>query len=137
MCDDCTKHRVEIKADLVAVLMGDPDSRLTIALDETVEKSLPAIHARIDAAVEEGRVRGDKPSDEEIREAVRDCLLGAILATGGASIASATPGYTDESKLACSMILGMWAGAVLGSEMQSQVQSEADIVRHLLGMGDN
>lgn len=137
MCQDCTDHRNEIKADLVALLQGDPDNRLTISLEKHVEIALPAIHARIDNAIEDGRVEGDKPSDDEIREALRDCLMGAVLATGAATLAATTPGYTDEGKQPRSMILGTWAGAVFESEMENEMQSQANVIKHLLGMGDN
>lgn len=137
MCQDCTDHRNEIKADLVALLMGDPDNRLTQSLDRHTDEALPAIHARIDEAIEDGRVKGDKPSDEEIREALRDCLLGAVLATGAAAIASITPGYTDEGKQPRSMILCAWAAAIMESEIDDQMQAEAKVIKNLLGMGDN
>lgn len=138
MCQDCTNHRNEIKADLIALLQGDPDNRLTEAVDRHTEEALPAMHARIDAAIESGKVPAERrPSDDEIREALRDCLLGAILATGAATIAQQTPGYTDEGKQPRSMILVAWASAVMESEINDEMQSQVNVVKHLLGMGNN
>jgi hypothetical protein len=60
-----------------------------------------------------------------------------VLGTGAASLAAATPGYTDEGKMPLSVILGSWAGSVFSNELEDEVKSQQDMLRHLLGMGDN
>lgn len=137
MCEDCTNFRERVKTDLMGALAGTPNA-LTEKIDESVPAAVEAVTARIDEAISEGRVPEEhRPSEEEIRSAVRDCLLGAVLATGAAALAQHTPGYTDEGKRPASVILGTWAGCIFQSEMDDADAAAEDLLRYLLGMGDN
>lgn len=129
MCKDC---RDEIKNDLLGLLAGE-DNRLSQSVDDHVPGALKAVNARIDAVIE-AKPEVERPDEDEVREAVRDCLVAAVLATGAAMIAKNTPGYTDEGGQDAAMILGTWAGCVLENEMQD---IEQNLRKHLLGMGDN
>jgi hypothetical protein len=135
MCEDCTNTRNEIRADLLALLQDDPDNQLVQAVEKNLPEAEKQIWQRIEKAISEGAVdEAKRPDEDEVREAVRDCLVGAVLATGAAAIARSTPGYTDEGGLPASMILGTWAGEVMKGEMSRE---GAELARHLLGMGDN
>lgn len=137
MCEDCTNARNEIRNDLIGLLQNDPDNRLLQAVEKNLPNAIEQINVRIDEALESGRVEGPRPDDDEIEEAVRDCLIAAVLGTGAASLAGHTPGYTDEGKRPLSVILGTWAGCCMANEMQSEFEDEQNLIRHLLGMGDN
>lgn len=137
MCEYCTEVRTEIKADLVGLLMNDESNRLVQTLNKHVTEAMQQINERIDNALESGQVTGPRPDSDEIEAAVRDCLMAAVIATGAASIAQATPGYTDEGKQPRSVILGMWAGSILGAEMEDELAEQQQALRHLFGMGDN
>lgn len=137
MCEDCTQIREEVKNDLLAAISGQP-CPLTEVIDAGVEAGVEEINKRIDRAVNEGNVSEEKRPDEaEVRAAVRDCLLAAVLATGAATIAHHTPGYTDEGKMPRSLILGQWAGMIFQNEQNNEDELAEKLLRHLLGMGDN
>lgn len=135
MCDDCTEMREKIKSDLAGLLADDSDNDLFQAVERNLPSAVKTTLERIDKVISSGQIPEERrPSNDEVEEAVRDCLVAAVLATGAAAIARSTPGYTDEGKMPSSMILGQWAGVILENEMKA---AENDLMRYLLGMGDN
>lgn len=74
---------------------------------------------------------------EDAREQVRDALVASQIALAASAMASRTHDFTREGGLPPSMVLGTWAAEVMEYEMQRQEQKDNEIVKHLLGMGDN
>ena len=137
MCENCEAHRAEVKSELIALLSGDPDSRLAAQVDRFLDMSVTqVIEQRIKPAIERNP-EIEMPPANEIRAAVRDCLVASVVALGAASIAQTTPGYTDEGGEPKSIILGQWAGHVMEGEANFLASGMVDNLMNLLGMGSN
>lgn len=137
MCEECTAQRNAIRLELIELLEGNPDSRLLEKVESHVDQSVKEIvNKRIRPALERNPDMRMPPINE-IREAVKDCLIGSVLALGAAAMASATPGYTDEGGEPRSIVLGAWAASVMDGEAEVFATEILDHARSLLGMGDN
>ena len=137
MCKDCTAQRNAIRVDLIALLEGDPDSRLLERVNAHVDRTVKEILNKRIRPILERHPEMEMPSMSEIREAVKDCLIASVCALGCAAMASSTPGYTDEGGEPRSIILGMWAGSVMEGEAEIFTNEIMDHARSMLGMGDN
>lgn len=138
MCEDCRKTARELITALVT--------------DDKEHPVMEMMEGMMNMAMQDGRVERiqeyarehdvpeeEIPSEEEIRENTRDCLIAAQIAVAAAVMASRTTGYTAEGGEPPSIVLGMWAGEVMSMEAQriSSISSEANMIRHLFGMGNN
>lgn len=133
MCEHCTAHREEIRKDLIELLTDHPDSRLMPTVEKHLDAAVSEIIEKRITPVIERNPEMEMPDEDEIRAAVKDTLIAAVVATGAASLAANTPSYTDEGGEPKSIILGEWAGHLLNSEMGEAISG---FMQHL-GMGRN
>lgn len=137
MCEHCVQHRAEIRADLIALLNEEPDSRLLEAVNSRLDDAVREIvEKRIEPAMENNSGL-EMPDLRDVRAAIKDCMIAAVCALGCAAIASTTPGYTDEGGEPRSIILGQWANSVLEGEATVIASGMMDELMNHLGMGNN
>lgn len=137
MCERCEEHRAQVKSDVIAMLNGDPDSRLLEKVNSVLDKSVAEVIEKRITPVVESNPDLEMPDVREVRAAVKDCLIASVLALAAASIAQTTPGYTDEGGEPRGVILGMWAGHVLEGEANIMASEMMDSLLSHLGMGNN
>lgn len=116
-------HRLEARTKLLELLRG--------LLDGTAEAA-QYYERGIALAMEAARAEGAEVTDE-MTEEVRVTLMAASIAITAAHIAHGTEG-TDEEGMPPAMILAMWSGMLLQSEVEDAMQEQ---IKQMLGMGDN
>lgn len=137
MCERCVEKRNEIRNDLIELLTEAPDSRLMEQVNRFLDESVDEIwKKRIEPALEK-HPEMPVPDRRDVRAAVKDCLIGSVCALAAATMASMTPGYTDEGGEPTGLVLGMWAGTVFNREAEIVAEAAvSDLMQHL-GMGNN